>query len=354
MNDFRNFVRILEESKASFVLLLCHRSADADAICSAYALQGLLKGFMPDTVFEVGCPQGVNKPSKLLLQKMPITVNMKPNIESADVIVFLDLNTVEQLDEVAEVIKKSPAQKIIVDHHSPNTETTKICKLCVIDEKAAANCEVVYKLFKQAKVKPNFNQAKALFIGIAFDTRHFALASASTFAIVARLVAKGIDVQATLAEFAMPIDMSERLAKLKASKRAKIERVNNWIIALSHVSAFQAPAAKSLVDLGAHASAVAGLKNGKIEVSLRCTHQFAEETGINLGKDIAAPLGGYLKGVGGGHAMAAGVSGVGEIQPTLKQCLKLLKTKIKSQSDQIGQKTGSIEKSTFEKESVED
>ena len=30
----------------------------------------------------------------------------------------------------------------------------------------------------------------------------------------------------------------------------------------------------------------------------------------------------------GGHAMAAGVSGKGELQDALKQCLKLLKTKI--------------------------
>jgi nanoRNase/pAp phosphatase (c-di-AMP/oligoRNAs hydrolase) len=35
-----------------------------------------------------------------------------------------------------------------------------------------------------------------------------------------------------------------------------------------------------------------------------------------------------LQGVGGGHAMAAGVSGTGEIEPTLKQCLVLLKQKI--------------------------
>jgi phosphoesterase RecJ-like protein len=328
MNDFQKLIQILQDQKAAFVLLLCHRSADADAICSAYALQGLLKRFMPDVVVEVGCPQGINKPSKVLLERMPITVNLKPNIESADVIVFLDTNTIEQLDEVAEIIKKSPAPKIIVDHHSPNLETTKICKLCVIDEKAAANCEIVYELFRQAKTKPNFNEAKALFIGIAFDTRHFALASASTLQIIGKLVTEGIDVQETLAEFNLPIDTSERLAKLKACKRAKIIRINEWIIALSHVSAYQAPAAKSLVDLGAHMSAVAGQKNGKIEISLRCTRQFTEEGGVNLGKDIAAPLGEFLQGVGGGHAMAAGVSGTGEIEPTLKQTLKLLKQKI--------------------------
>ena len=90
MNDFQKLIKILEESNAAFVLLLCHRSADADAICSAYALQGLLKRFKPDVVTEIGCPQGINKPSKVLLEHMPITVNLKPNIESADVIVLLD------------------------------------------------------------------------------------------------------------------------------------------------------------------------------------------------------------------------------------------------------------------------
>jgi phosphoesterase RecJ-like protein len=328
MNDFQKLLKILRDSKASFILLLCHRSADADAICSAYALQCLLKRFLPDAVFEVGCPQGVNKPSKLLLERMPITVNMKPNIESAEVIIFLDLNTFDQLDQVANAIRKSPAPKIIVDHHYPSPDTDKICKLCIIDHDAAANCEIVYRLFKQAKVKPDASEAKALFIGIAFDTRHFALANASTFNIVASLVERDIDVQATLQEFALPIDTSERLAKLKACKRARIERVNGWIIALSHVSAYQAPAAKSLVDLGAHAAAVAGDKGGKIEVSLRCTRQFSEQAGINLGKDIAAPLGEFLNGVGGGHAMAAGVSGTGEIDPTLKQCLVLFKQRI--------------------------
>jgi len=328
MTDFQKLIKILEETKAGFVLLLCHRSADADAICSAYGLQGLLKRFIPNVVTEIGCPQGINKPSKVLLEYLPITVNLKPNIESADVIIFVDTNTVEQLEQVAETIKKSAAPKIIIDHHSENPETTKICKLCIIDDEAAANCEIIYKLFSQAKTKPNLNEAKALFVGIAFDTRHFALASSSTIQIVAKLVTAGIDVQDTLAQFNLPIDSSERLAKLKACKRAKIVRVQGWIIALSHVSAYQASAAKALVDLGAHVSAVAGEKNGKIDVSLRSVRQFNQETGINLGTDIAGPLGEFLHGVGGGHALASGVSGTGEIQPTLKQCLVFLKRKL--------------------------
>ena len=324
--SFKQLIKLLK--KKSFVLLLCHRSADADAICSAYALQGLLKRFLSDMVVEIGCPAGINKPSKTLLENMPITVNQKPNIESAEAIVLLDMNTVEQLDEATNAVKNSPAPKIMIDHHAPNPETMQTCKLCIVDDKAAANCEIIYRLYEEAQVDPNLNEAKALFVGIAFDTRHFALANSSTFGILANLVATGIDAQQTLAQYALPIDPSERVAKLKACKRAKVLKVEGWIIALSHVSAYQAPAAKALVDLGAHMSAVAGKKEGKVEISLRSVRQFNEGTGVHLGTDVAAPLGEYLQGVGGGHAMASGVSGTGEIQDALKQCLKLVKAKI--------------------------
>jgi nanoRNase/pAp phosphatase (c-di-AMP/oligoRNAs hydrolase) len=50
--------------------------------------------------------------------------------------------------------------------------------------------------------------------------------------------------------------------------------------------------------------------------------------GVHLGTDIAAPLGEILGGVGGGHAMAAGVGGKGEVKDALKQCLKLLEQKL--------------------------
>jgi nanoRNase/pAp phosphatase (c-di-AMP/oligoRNAs hydrolase) len=326
--SFQELKGLLEGTGASFVLLLCHRSADADAICSAYALQGLLKRFFPNMVVEIGCPAGINKPSKQILDHLPITVNLKPNIDSAEAIVLLDMNTVEQIDEAAEAVKKSLAPKIIIDHHAPSQETLQTCKVCIVDDKAAANCELIYRLFNEAKVKPRLAEAKALLVGIAFDTRHFALGNAQTFQIVAKLTKKGIDVQATLAQFAAPIDPSERVAKLKACKRAKILKVEGWIIALSHVSAYQAPAAKSLVDLGAHMSAVAGKKNGKVELSLRSTRQFHELAGVHLGTDVAAPLGEFLGGVGGGHAMAAGVSGKGEIDAALKQCLVLVKQKL--------------------------
>jgi len=326
--SINQIIDILKEQQATFVLLLCHKSADADAVCSAYAFQGLLKRFLPDLVVEIGAPQGINKPTKQLLENLPITVSLKPNIESASVIFLIDMNTVEQLDEVVDRLKASTAPMIIIDHHTPNPDTAQICKYCIINEQAAATCEIVYDMYQAANVQLSLNEAKALFTGIAFDTRHFALGDSDTFRIAGGLVAAGVDAQAMLSLFSNPIDYSERLAKLKACKRAKIEKIGEWIITLSHVSAYEASAAKSLVDLGAHMSAVAGKKNGKLEVSLRCNRDFTEKTGIHLGKDIAMPLGEVLEGVGGGHAMAAGVNAKGEIDDALKKCLKLLQDKI--------------------------
>jgi nanoRNase/pAp phosphatase (c-di-AMP/oligoRNAs hydrolase) len=117
---------------------------------------------------------------------------------------------------------------------------------------------------------------------------------------------------------------------MKACRRAKLIKIENWIIALSHVSAYQASAARALVDLGAHLAAVAGQKNEKIEISLRCTREFNQVTGIHLGRDIAKPLGEYLQGMGGGHATAAGVNGRGYIEKGLKRCLRLVKEKLSS------------------------
>ena len=327
----KEIVATIEQQQASFVLLLCHHNADADALCSAYALQGLLKRFLPNVVFEIGCPAGISKPSKTILENLPIIVNLKPNIESAGTIILLDMNTVKQLDEAAEAVYSSSAAKIIIDHHAPNRETMQLCTLCFIDDTAAANCELIYRFYAEADISPTLQEATAMFVGIAFDTRHFALANSPTFQIVAKLVETGIDAQKTLLTYSLPSDLSERMAKLKACKRAKILRVGEWIVTLSHVSAYQASAAKSLTDLGAHVSVVAGKKSGKIEISLRSIRDFYEQTKIHLGTDIAMPLGDYLGGVGGGHAMAAGVSGKGELQDALKQCQKLLEQKIAAQ-----------------------
>ena len=322
---FNEIIKLLDEVGASNTLLLCHHNSDPDAVCSAYAMQNLLKKIKPEITVEIGTGQGVSKLTKHLFTYIPITVNLQPNVEKAEAIILLDTNTIQQLDGLAEKIAKTTAPIIVVDHHSAHPETQALAKLCITNEEASSTCDIVYGFYRELNLKPDLNTAKALFLGTAFDTRHFVLANSQTFKAIADLVDTGVNAQESLAMLALPMDFSERVARIKGCRRAKIFKINNWIIALSHVSAYQASAARALTDLGAHMAAVAGEKEGDVEISLRCTREFNQKTGIHLGRDIAKPLGEALLGMGGGHAMAAGVNGKGDAKTALKRCLRLIK-----------------------------
>ena len=326
--SIREITKTLEDSNAENVVLLCHHNADPDAICSAYAFAELLKKLKPEINVEIGASQGISRLAKHLLKHLPIEVETQPNIEKADAIVLLDTNTVQQLNNLAEKVKNSKAPIIVIDHHAAHPETEKLARICITNEEASSTCEIVYNFYRETNVKPDENVAKALFLGIAFDTRHFILANSSTLKTVAELIDTGVDAKETLSLLSLPMDFSERVARLKACRRAKLYKIGEWIIAFSHVSAYQASAARAIIDLGAHVAVVAGQKNENLEISLRCTNEFHEKTGIHLGRDIARPLGEFLHGMGGGHSTAAGVNGVGDVETGFKRCLRLLKEKI--------------------------
>ncbi len=324
MTAFKDIVRLLREVGADEVLLLCHHNSDPDAVCSAYAFMGLLKRAIPNVRVEIGS-EGVSKLTKNLFRYLPIEVNLRPNVEKAKAIILLDTNTIQQLDGLSERVAKAKAPIIVIDHHSAHPNTQKLCRLCFTNENAASTCDIIHSFYREEDFKPEANEAKALFLGMAFDTRHFVLGNSATFKAVADLLDSGVNPQEALGMLSIPMDFSERVARIKACRRAKIVRIQDWIIAFSHVSAFQASAARALTDLGAHVAAVAGEKGGAVEISLRCTREFTVKTGVHLGRDIAKPLGEAFSGQGGGHAMAAGVNGIGEVKAALKRCLRLLK-----------------------------
>jgi nanoRNase/pAp phosphatase (c-di-AMP/oligoRNAs hydrolase) len=124
------------------------------------------------------------------------------------------------------------------------------------------------------------------------------------------------------------MEHSERMARLRAANRATLLKMKDWLIALSNVSAYQASAARGLLTLGAHVAVVAGKKGDEIQVSFRAVQEFYDKTAIHVGRDLAKPLGDFLGGMGGGHAVSAGVNGPGDVNSCLKFCEKLLKKKL--------------------------
>ena len=330
--SFNEIATLLENLDAKLVVLLCHHNADPDALCSAYAFAGLLKQTRPRTDVEIGAAQGVSRLARHLLKFLPIDVKMNPDVEKASAIVLLDTNTIQQLDSMADKIRSTKAPVIVIDHHAAHPETKQLAKICVTSEESSSTCEIVYSLYREANRPLGANEAKALFLGIAFDTRHFVLANSATLKNIAALIDTGVNAQETLSLLSLPMDFSERVARLKACRRVRLFKVGEWIVALSHVSAYQASAARAMVELGAHVAVVAGQRNESLEISMRANLEFHKKTGIHLGRDIAKPLGEYVKGMGGGHATAAGVNGAGDIETGLKRSLRLLKDQIGADS----------------------
>jgi len=327
--QIQEITKLLDEGKVKLAVLLCHVNADPDAVCAAYAFSQLLKRLRPSLSVEIAAAQGPSRLSKFMLQALPAKLTTNPSVESADLLVLLDTNTVQQLGDWSQRVKASKAALVVIDHHASHPGTQRLAALTVADENTSSTCEIVYRLFKEAGVELTQADAKALFLGIAFDTRHFVLASSATLKAIADLIDVGVKAEKTLSLLSMPMDSSERIARLKASKRSKLLRINNWLISLSHVSAYQASAARAMIALGAHVAVVAGQRGEKIQISMRSSRDFYEKTEVHLGRDIAKPLGEYLQGMGGGHSVSAGVNGVGEIEASLKRCVRLLKEKLK-------------------------
>ncbi len=326
--SFHEITEILDKVDAKLVVLLCHHNADPDAICSAYALKSLLKHSRPNLEVEVGAAHGISRLSKHILKHLPITVETQPKVEDSDAIILIDTNTIQQLNNLAEKVKTSRAPIIVVDHHAPHPETQQLVKLDITNEESSSTCEIVYDFFKQAGIKLGENEAKALFLGIAFDTRHFIIANSSTLKTVGEIIEAGVNAQEALSMLSLHMELSERVARLKASRRIKVVTINKWLIAFSHVSAYQASAARAIIELGAHVAVVAGQKNKNLQISLRSNIEFYKNTGIHLGRDVAKPLGRYIHGMGGGHSTAAGVNGAGDTETGLELCLRLLKEKL--------------------------
>jgi bifunctional oligoribonuclease and PAP phosphatase NrnA len=326
--QIHKITELVDARKAKLAVLLCHLNADPDAVCAALAFSQLLQRLKPELSIEVAAAQGPSRLSKALLEHLPGKLVAEPHIENADVIVMLDTNTVEQLGEWSDRIRKSKAALVVIDHHASHPDTEGLATLSVADEKASSACEIVYRLFKEAEVDLTPAEAQALFLGIAFDTRHFVIANSLTFKVIADLVEAGVRAEETLSLLSLPMAPSERIARLKASKRLKLVKINEWLVAFSSVSAYQASAARALISLGAHVAVVAGEKGERLQVSMRAAQDFHKETGVHLGRDVAKPLGEFFHGMGGGHAVSAGVNGVGDVEACLKRCLRLLRDRL--------------------------
>jgi phosphoesterase RecJ-like protein len=190
MIDYNRILEIIK-SNNSFVITT-HVNPDGDAIGSelalAYFLQKLNKKFWiinhsptPENYLFLDEEKLINRYNS----------DFDDKILSADVLIAVDFNTIGRTRSMVEVLEKSKAYKIIIDHHrNPQNFVTEI--FFDIDEPATGN--IIYKLIK------TYNEdfidkktADALYTAIMTDTGSFRFEriTPEVHLIVADLISRG-------------------------------------------------------------------------------------------------------------------------------------------------------------------
>lgn len=305
--------------------LVTHQNADPDAICASYSLKKLINTFNSKAIVDIITPEGVNEISTNLLKYYTFKTSKVLPLSTLDLIILVDTSSMWTLGSLKNIVGTSSKPIIIIDHHPIESNTLKLSSLTLIDENSTSTCEIIYTLYKELAVDISEPISQLLLTGMMFDTKHFGIATSKTFEIASNLCKLGAKPTISSMILYTPLNISERIARIKASRRCNLFRCDPWIVTTSSISSYQASVARALINLGAHIAIVAGGKKNKVRVNIRCTETFKSATDIHLGKDLAQSIGQNFKGSGGGHSTAAGaVTYIGTSSQILQYSLQIL------------------------------
>jgi phosphoesterase RecJ-like protein len=301
--DWRPFVELVKRHE-SFVLT-SHMRPDCDAIGSelgmAHALRSLGK--------QVQIVNGDPVPPHIAFIDPHQDVSVLGSDVTAEqlqpqVFIVLDTSAWNQLGPMADVVRKSPALKVVIDHHvSGDDMSAEVYK----DAASEATGRLVLEAIDALRVSVTAEMATALFAAIATDTGWFRFASvtAATYAAAGRLVYSGAQPK----EIFAALYERNTLSRLKLQGRiliaAKTEAGGKLI--------YSTATPTDLAETGAEATDTEDVVNrllgvAGVEVALLFLEIGPQETKVSLrsrttfdARAIAAQFG------GGGHTAASGV-----------------------------------------------
>lgn len=305
------------------VVIITHVGGDADAIGSAYALKRILEDSVGCSYVKVIVPNDISAHMKQMLSYLGIE-QVDERIDDADMIFLVDVGSLEHTGEYLDAIKRNAEKVCIVDHHMQPMGGYPSGSKVFVSNSYRATSEILFDLIQAMGVPMDKKITEALFLGIYYDTSRLMLADNEVLLKVCRLASMGLNPSDVLQSIEVPIDISERIARLKGAMRMNLYRIDDWLIATSHVSSFQTSVARALIMLGCHVAFVGGEDKGHTVLSMRSQSEFFSKTGINLGKDLIQKLSMSLGGFGGGHPTAARFHTSSSLNKVLDECLKFI------------------------------
>ncbi len=306
------------------VVILCHLNADPDAIGSGIGAYDFLKSKGVDA--KIAAAGGVNALARNLLKKLGHKIEINPRLDGVDTLFIVDTCSFSQLAPVN--VRDFSGNIFVADHHIPDDDLKNMAKEGIFDETITSASEIIYALLEEEGFEFTKESCLALITGIVTDTAHLQFARPETLRTVADLLDKcKMTYPEVLSFITIPTEPSRKIAHLKAASRLEMQRLDEWIVGLSHVGSFEASAARSLVKIGADVSFVCSVDSDKeARVSVRANNTFIKKTKLNFAKDYAPRLAEILDGTGGGHVAAISVNGTydGTESELMKDCFSLL------------------------------
>ena len=327
----REFLQGLSEAKGAFAVFM-HNSPDPDALCSAFAVKELLTSVNPDAAAYVVKPPSVGPQVKALMKNYSLEFDSSlDELREARNIVVVDTSSSELTSYARTYFESFKGQAFVIDHHSGEGDLKLEKQSAFLDKDSISTSQMVYRLFKEAKAKPSKDAASLLLSGIITDSAFFTVSTPETFRLFADLLEEsGKSYVEVTAALKTDKELSERIAKLKAARRARIYSAGDFLLATTDVGSFEASAANGLISLGADAGFVYSKEKTACVISSRASNSFISRTGIHLG-NLLSEVASNLNGTGGGHAGAAAMnfSNVGG-EEALKACLSGVVEHLKS------------------------
>ena len=184
--------------KADKLVIVSHVSPDGDAIGSSLGLYHFL--LSQDKTVHVIVPNAFPD----FLKWMPgakdiIQYNRYKEfagklINEADVLCVLDLNALSRLDDMQDVVRNSPARKLLVDHHLYPED---FARITISHPHISSTSELVFRLICQLGNFSDISKegAECIYTGMMTDTGAFTYNSndREIYLIIGELLSKGID-----------------------------------------------------------------------------------------------------------------------------------------------------------------
>jgi len=296
--------------KAKNILLNIHPHPDLDSIGGALAVKQAINLIDKEKKVMIISPEKIKQDFSFFgeaVKKIKVIDFLRFNFSSFDLFLILDASSDDRVTGAKEIFLPKKIEKIVIDHHLNNKIDA---KLKIIDEKACATTEILFKIFLDWGIKINKNLATLILAGIVGDTVFFRYLKdyKKQWLIVQKLLDLGADIKMlrdNYFSYSLPFlqFLGDFLRRLKVERAGEKKFVWAAMSFFDYQSFGMDPFGQSFVaDL--FLAAILGVdfgflvlekEKGKLSLSFRSKPYF------NVAK-IAQNLG------GGGHKNAAGAT----------------------------------------------